>query len=221
VKTKIQLINPDFYYTNPIISNSGLGSFKSKLIGTQGMKAGFATLLFGQLMHMAIYEPEEYNKAEKMPSDKLTRQCERMAEAARKTPVLAGFLKDKRTVYEKPYYAIINGVPVKVKPDALLGKIGHDAKSTACRTFDEFISKFVEYGYWRQAALYMDATGGRNWLFTGITKSEPHKTFLVDCSKFKAEVKAGRIEYLELLRLYVQYHPDYLKKAFEYLKLNT
>lgn len=221
-------LDPDLYYTNPIISNSGLGSFWCKLIGTQAMKAKPETLRFGNLMHLGLYQQYEFMSSKEYVDfysrqnigyDKTFRQCERMIEAGRKTPVLGGFLKNKATIYEKPYYAIINGVPVKVKPDAFIPKsrLGHDAKSTATNSLEAFLVSMKEYGYWRQAALYMDATGAKNWYFTAICKAEPHKTFIIDCSKYKAEVQQGRIEYLEFLRLYVQYHPNYLKNAYEYI----
>lgn len=226
MKPKIELINPDhldpdFYYTNPIISNSGLGSFWAKLIGIQGMKAGEQTLRFGQLMHLGLYEAEAFRKAEMPACSKTLNKLNRMIAAGRKTPVLSGFLKNKATVYEKPYYAIINGVPVKVKPDAFIpnSRLGHDAKSTATNSLKAFYESMLEYKYFRQAALYMDATGAKNWYFTGISKTEPHQTFIIDCSKYKGEVKQGRIEYLELLRLYVQYHPNYLQNAYKELKL--
>lgn len=222
MKPKIQLLDPvhldpDQYYSNPIISNSGLGAFWAKLSDSSGMSAKPETLIFGQNMHLGIYEPEKLIHQD----TKEFRKCLRMVEAGRKTPVLSGFLKNKETVYEKPYYALIDGVPVKVKPDAFIPKsrLGHDAKSTATNSLEAFLESMKKYGYWRQAALYMDATGGRNWYFTAISKTEPHKTFIVDCKQYKAEVKQGRIEYREFLRLFVKYNPNYLKEAFNYLKI--
>lgn len=226
MKPKIELLNADHldhsqYYSNPIISNSGLGGFYNKLTDAKAMNAKPETLFFGQLMHLGLYEAEAYANTPKTLPAKLQAQCERMIAAGRKTPVLSGFLKDKRTVFEKPFYAIINGVPVKVKPDAFIpnSRLGHDAKSTAKTTLEGCLESMEEFRYWRQAALYTDATGGKNWLFTFITKSEPCKTFLVDCSKHKDKIKEGREEYQELLKLYAEMHPDYISKAKKYLSI--
>lgn len=216
-------LDPEEYYRNPIVSNSGLGAFLSKVTDSQGMNAKPETLRFGQLMHLGLYEYDEFKQSPEALSEptKSFRQCLRMIEAGRKTPVLSGFLKNPNTVYEVPYYAIINGVPVKVKPDAFIQttRFGHDAKSTATTKLDDFIESFKKYGYWRQAALYTLATLGKNWYFTGISKTEPHKTFIVDCSKFKAEMKQGRIEAIELLRMYSELHPNYIETAKKYLRI--
>lgn len=212
------------YYKTGILSKSGLWEFKAKLEGQKLMKAKPETLRFGQLFHEAIYEPtlfvssDEYIRARatanpKNSEVKLIYHVCRMAEAAKKDLILAQFLKHKEARFEQPRWALVNGVPIQIKMDCFIPNNIHDAKSTACTTYDAFVQSCSEYGYWEQAALYKMVSGVKNMYFLGVAKAEPHKTFPVDCSKFKAEMKAAQANILGLIDMYCQVKPNYCKTA--------
>lgn len=214
------------YYKTGLLSKSSLWDFKAKLEGQKLMKAKPETLRFGQLFHEAIYEPssfvasDEYIKAKvtakpKNEDVKLINHVERMAEAAKKDLILNQFLKSKEIYFERPMWALINGAPIQIKMDCFNGKYIHDAKSTACTSYDQFISSCIEYGYFEQAALYKMVSGAKNMYLLGVGKSEPHKTYPVDCSKFKAEMKAAEANILGLIDMYCQVKPSYCKNALK------
>lgn len=214
------------YYKTGILSKSGLWEFKAKLEGQKLMKAKPETLRFGQLFHEAIYEPalfvstDEYIRARvtanpKNSDVKLIYHVCRMAEAAKKDLILAQFLKDKNSKFEQPVWALINDVPIQIKMDCFNGRYIHDAKSTACNTFDSFLQTCVEYGYFEQAALYKMVSGAKNMYFLGVSKSEPHKTFPVDCSKFKKEMKEATENILFLIETYCKLNKKYVENSLK------
>jgi hypothetical protein len=223
----LQLIKPADYYTVDLLSNSGLSKFEAKIYDLPGFNVNPATLRKGSLTHLATYQQEEFFKESeaidfllhKSPSnDTLVREVLRLSEVARNTPMVQYFLKNAATIYEQDFYCLINGIPFKVKPDAMLqiraGFI-NDLKTTACRTREEFLSKFEEYKYWRQAWLYLKGTGCANFSFLGVSKTRPGTTFLVDVKNHKKEMKEAGEEALELLDMYVKLHPNYISNSLK------
>lgn len=194
---------PADYYQVPVLNNSGLSAFRNKLLGLPTFKVSEATLRKGQLVHLAVYQPHL------LPAEETTSEILKLAAYAMKCKVLGKFITDSRTVFEEDIYALWEGkIPVKVKPDARLIKDGHDLKTTATKTRLDFLDKFSEYGYWRQAYFYRTVTGCKHYFFTGISKVN-FNTFLIDVSQYKAEMKQAKEEVHELIKLYVQQYPSY------------
>jgi hypothetical protein len=205
----LELRKPTDYYDVPVLNNSGLSQFRAKLLGLPSFNVSEATLRKGQLVHLAVYQPLL------LPAEELSSEITKLAVYAKKCRTLQAFLSDPRTVYEQDTYALWEGkVPVKVKPDARLPIMGHDLKTTACKTRLDFLDKFGEYGYWRQAYFYRTVTGCKHYFFTGISKAN-FNTFLVDVSQFKVEMKQAKEEVHELIKLYVQQYPKYPQTALQ------
>jgi hypothetical protein len=208
---QLSLITPADYYSVPVLNNSGLSDFRNKLLGLPSFNVSPKTLRTGSLVHAAVYQPHVFNEA---PAAERTNEIYKLASCARTCRVLQSFLKHPKVLFEQDVYALWGGkVPVKVKPDAYIpGVMGHDLKTTATRTKAEFVAKFDEYGYWRQAGFYMAGTGCKHYFFTGVSKANGN-TFLVDVSQYKAEMKQARVELAELIRLYVEHYPKYIPNA--------
>jgi hypothetical protein len=208
---RLNLLVSKDYYQVPVLNNSGLSDFRNKLFGLPSFNVGAQTLRTGQLVHLAVYQPHLFNQ---MAAAERTNDIYKLASCARKCSVLQTFLKNPKTLYEQDIYALWDGlVPVKVKPDAHVPKLyGHDLKTTATKTKAEFVEKFEQYGYWRQAAFYSAVTGCKGYFFTGVSKANGN-TFLIDVSQYKAQMKQGKIEVAELIRLYVEQYPKYIPKA--------
>jgi hypothetical protein len=204
----LTLLTPTDYYQVPVLNNSGLSNFRNKLLGLPSFNVSEATLRKGQLVHLAVYQPHLLSEAE------TTGEVLKLAANARRCRTLASFLADHRSVYEEDIYALWNrNIPVKVKPDVRIpGQYGHDLKTTACKTRLDFLDKFAEYGYWRQAFFYKAVTKSKGYFFTGVSKVN-FNTFLVDVSQFPAEMKQAREEVHELIKLYVQQYPSYPSQA--------
>lgn len=193
---------PTDYYQVPVLNNSGLSAFRNKLLGLPTFNVSAETLRKGQLVHLAVYQPEL------LPSPAAA-EILKLAAYAMKCRVLQSFITDPKTLFEQDVYALWEDqIPVKVKPDARRGNAGHDLKTTATKTRLDFLDKFEEYGYWRQAYFYRTVTGCKHYFFTGISKVN-FNTFLIDVSQHKAEMKQAKDEVHELIKLYVQQYPSY------------
>lgn len=228
-------ITDEAYYKSPLLSNSECSKLYAELQGVPGMKAKAATLRTGQLLHLAIYQEPDFIATPEFRDTALgldgaspvtINLVQRMARAAKdKCPVLRSFLNNKTVRFEEPiavYFANL-GCYVKVKPDASTrnraGKIVylHDAKSTATTSLAAFLETFKTYGYWRQAVLYMAATGAKNMFFTGISKSEPHQVWTVSAKEHKAELAAAKAELLDIIDAFLQFNKTHQAKCQGYL----
>jgi hypothetical protein len=199
------------------------------------MKAKAATLRTGQLLHLATYQPLEFNATDEV-TNCLRRGTEhlytinlvqRMArEAKAKCPVLKSFLEGKNTAYERPVAAYIEKLDlyVKVKPDAMLFNRSnkptylHDLKSTACNNRAAFLDTFKTYGYWRQTVLYKAATGAKNMFFTGVSKSEPHQIWTINTADYKPELKRAKAELLDIFDTYLQLNSKHAARCQQFLE---
>ncbi len=75
-----------------------------------------------------------------------------------------------------------------------------DFKTTSTRSLSEFVEKCSEYDYDRQAAFYLDAVGGKRFIFVGIQKIKPHALFYFEATAANGFVEYGRKKYKALLR---------------------
>lgn len=219
----------DNYYAVPLLSNSGLSAFRAKLLGEPTFSVAEATLRKGQLVHLATYQPREFERSPEfvslLPGQVGTAQnravineCLKLSGIARSTPLLKMLLRNPAAIVEEDIYCLLNKVPFKIKPDLRIPNHINDLKTTACRTRDEFIACFEQYGYWRQAWLYMEGTGCKNFTFLGVSKTVVGNTFLVSSKDFKKEIREAGKEALELIRLYLERHPDYVSKSLKLFK---
>lgn len=228
MNSPLQLRKKADYYSLPLISNSGLSQFYAKLFELPAFSVSAATLRKGQLVHQATYEEGEFHccpeftayckKEADGKTESLIWEVERLAAIARSSPIIAFYLKHKLAQFEVDWFALIDGVPVKVKPDAMIPNHLNDLKTTACQSRDEFISYFDEYGYFRQAAMYLEATGCKNFTFLGVSKTRLGNTFLVDVKDFKKQMKDAREEVHERIRLYVKHNPKYIQESLKLFK---
>jgi DNA sulfur modification protein DndC len=223
---------PVDYFGAPVLSNS-------RLSHPDGLDVKESTLRLGTLVHAGVYEPAVFEASAEYKAhlaglpgncfnlapdtvtenDKLMRHVLAMRDSALKCPVLASMLKRPEAEVELETFALLWGViPVKVKLDLKVDKSGHDLKTTACRSRAEFVSKFDKYGYWRQAVLYKEVHGLKNFYFTGVSKSAPHDRFLVDTSQYKAEMKTAKIELENMLIAHLTKYPEYITESLSFLE---
>lgn len=234
------------YFAAPVLSNSSL---KGAIL-----KASADTLRTGQLLHLAVYEPDLFKASSEYKAFPNTNPVAykrmqlvlRMADAARKNPLVSHFLEHPAAVFEKEFWVLIThipglpkntAVPFRMKADALLYhtpktkgkplpaptycKAGQDLKSTSARTKAEFLAVFEEYGYWDQAATYQLITGARKFYFIGVTKSEPHQTFTVSVSDYPAEMKAAKARLAPRICAHLEANPDWLAKSLAFCEAHA
>lgn len=190
------------YYDIDRCSNSELSKIKRELLGEKGFMAGEATLHFGKMFHVALLEPEKYNPALLTQKDKVLLGS--MMEQARKCSVLQFFLSNAKTEKEAEKFFEFHGAPFKAKADIILGAWGADPKTTSASSREAFIDTFDDYGYWRQAVIYMHAWQLNKFTFFGIRKAENNGAiYTVNAHDFPKQLKEAREEAEMLTEHYI------------------
>lgn len=116
-------------------------------------------------------------------------------------------------IREKRRPCVLNGVKVNFTPDAHGVIVMADLKSTVCRTLKEFITKAIEYGYFRQGYQYSVAVGVKEYWIIGIQKQSPYKVFLTPLHDHKGILEYVKRELEFLLYFYLNYgDPNYKRK---------
>lgn len=198
------------YYDRPEISNSLLNAVKRFAQGQASMtKISPYIASFGTQFHTNVLEPHLYN------ADLDHAIISAMGDSARNNHVMSLFLGNEHTVYEEEKYFIHErtGLACKCKIDARMGIWIADLKSTSCKTKEDFLIACEKYGYFRQAAFYLDAAKASTMFFIGVCKTDPHLTFTVQLEKHHPLIERGRTEYENLLDLYVHYTKQGIKFA--------
>lgn len=86
----------------------------------------------------------------------------------------------KDTRRERTVIKIILGVKVKGKIDVWMpGEYVIDLKTTVCESYEEFIYKANEYGYFRQLYIYQLLTGVKDVYIVAVMKQEPFKVMVL------------------------------------------
>jgi hypothetical protein len=208
----------DNYFEIDRLSNSGLTKFWREVQGLPAFFAKESTLEFGQLFHSLLYEPQ-VNVMERVlklsPSD--AGRMARMLASATQSPIVRHFIMHPEAVFEKVVLFDLYGVPFKMRADVMIPprKSGHDAKTTACSSLDAFLATFDDYGYWRQAEIYKQGAGLKNFFFTGISKGGQHQTFTVDVSKHADKMRNAKKEVRDLVHLYKTHKKDEILRRKE------
>lgn len=188
------------YYDIPRCSNSELSRIKRELLGLQYQPASEATLYFGGMFHKALLEPHKYSIND--VDTKSAALINAMINEGRKQFMINLFCHHPLTTFEKEYFFDFEGVPFKMKADAILGDWGVDPKTTACKTTEDFIETFDDYGYWRQAAIYMIGANLKRFTFWGFRKSESNpKVFIVNAHEYPKKLNEA-LDEAKLLTLH-------------------
>lgn len=84
-------------------------------------------------------------------------------------------------------------------------KRGADLKTTNAKNLEDFISKAIDFGYFRQGETYKVAEGLKDFVFIGIQKEPPFNVYILDVSLYPEEVKYAQQELEFLLYFYQNY----------------
>lgn len=189
-------------------------------------------LILGSAVHKLVLEPADFLKefVAEPKADKRTKEGKEVyaeflkgsegkiildAEAYEKATAIANavnsmretalFLKDG--LAEQSYFAEIEGVPVRCRPDFLNEALGLcvDLKTTSDASADGFAKSVANFNYHIQAAFYTDILrlcGKRveNFLFIAVETKKPYMTGFYTLDE--AAIEQGRKTYLALLERY-------------------
>lgn len=172
-------------------------------------------LILGNLVHTLVLEPEKYHiNYDVIPAcDKRTKEgkalyssfmatigqrtpitkeqydtAHEMAKAVKSNNVIAQLIEG--TIIEQSIYFTheLSGLQCKVRPDAWLGTMAFDLKTTDNAGYKAFQSSALKYGYFLQAAMVYRAFESidvelEEFIFFPVEKAKPYATSVDRCLK--------------------------------------
>lgn len=99
----------------------------------------------------------------------------------------------------------VHGIECKAKCDLIEGSIIVDVKTT--NDIYSFSKSAFNYGYYRQAAFYLDLFGADSFFFAVVDKHAPHEAAIFEASK--EMIDYGRQEYMGILAQIKHFRDQY------------
>lgn len=184
----------DQYRALPAYSNSDLTAFMDWQYNRRRFLPESA-FHFGTAVHEVVLEP---HIIESLPADVDLQAVQNAANAARNQPLVQWALQWAQKEKIHRFVCPVTGLPLKAKLD-LVWK-SHtviDLKTTSATTEAEFRRHWIEYGYDRQAAFYLDAIGAKRFTFVAIQKKD-FRAFAVQVDN--NTLNEGRRKYRQILQ---------------------
>lgn len=184
-------------------SHSALDVILKYLTNREQFKGGEQFLVFGNACHGSFLVRADISAYSL--SVKERRYISAMCEALWKNVVVKQ-LMDK-AICEVKKKKKLNGVLVAYILDINQKhrKRGADLKTTNAKNLEDFISKAIDFGYFRQGETYKVAEGLKDFVFIGIQKEPPFNVYILDVSLYPEEVKYAQQELEFLLYWYANY----------------
>jgi hypothetical protein len=185
------------------INNSGLSLLKARLLGHIDKPFEKSFFLVGSEVHKRVLEPKKkHDKFE--PKDE--RMIAGMVKALLSNAIMRGLLVG--AIVEKKLRGYVDGVLMhgtldinRVHDKNLIA----DIKTTSGKTQADCLKSCIRYGYFRQALVYMQLAGAKDFVFIFITKSTPHKIFYINVRDYPKEVAEAREELKFLLHFWTRF----------------
>lgn len=185
------------------INNSGLSLLKARLLGFVEKEKSAEFFAVGSEVHKRVLEPKRRIKRfEKAVELKIVGMVDALKKNAFLMSLLAGAVIEKKLTGEVMGVLMYGTLDINRAHD--LDLIG-DIKTTSAKTRAECVKSCIKYGYFRQAIVYMTLAKASNFVFVFVTKSVPHRVFLIDVSKYPKEMEAAREELRFLLYFWKTY----------------
>lgn len=155
-------------------SHSGLCEIQRILLGLPPMNQDARFLRIGSELHARDLEDKSVHKLHGEDKELVIRML-------RALKVHKWYQRMKKgTLREKKIIKVINGVKVKGHIDILMpDEYVIDLKTTVCESYEEFIYKANEYGYFRQLYIYQLLTGVKDVYIVAVMKQEPFKVMVL------------------------------------------
>ena len=185
------------YRSLPRISNSDLSELLADVKGETREKPVKA-FAFGSSLHELILEPHTIHD---LPENVDLRLVQQLASVARADPFLSWALRFSKKETVCLWKDEATGLELKSKLDLIFkSRLVIDIKSTSCRTYADFLHTCEAYEYDRQAAFYLDAVGGKKFVFVAVQKVKPFNVWVVEHHADGSFIQSGRKKYRRLLR---------------------
>lgn len=181
------------------ISNSKLSEIK-RIINGQPAQLDIKqeTLDFGTQFHLAVLQPERYD----FDADPFAHHVRNMAASVMENVLFSDMLSSPFAKKEHEHYWTCKTTDVKCKGklDLRVFKKVSDLKTTSAKNAEDFKNSILSYDADRQAAFYFDGADAEEFIFVGVQKRWPYKTFTYTLYKDDPKIQRGRDEYIFLIR---------------------
>lgn len=108
--------------------------------------------------------------------------------------------------YETIALKWVNGIPCKAKADIIKGSTIIDIKTTNNIELNDFKHSCIDYGYFRQAAFYLNMFNADKFKFIVVEKNAPYRVAVYEMSL--ESINRGWNEIVSLLETYKYYFVD-------------
>lgn len=182
-------------------SHSGLSVIFNSICGFKQFSGGEQFLTFGNALHER-WLVNSYTRKVTADESKLLLG---MIKALQKHVIACALIKDSER--EQKIYDKLNGVEVAMILDIkqVRKKTGADLKTTACKTYQDFLDSAIKYGYFRQGKTYKLGARLSHFYFIGVSKLPPHPVFILYVNDHPEEEAYAEQELKFLLYFYKHY----------------
>ncbi len=192
--------------TGPLEKNSShshTGRLRNDLLGIPQFFGDEIFLTFGSALHEVFLEGrfDAYNKLPPHLQIKIDKMVDKLQRHPVVKKLMAGAVKESKQ-YKKLFGVLFAYILDILQPKL---KIGSDLKTTTCKTKEDCIKKGIEYGYHKQAQVYMKMENLKEFYFIFINKEAPYDIFIVSYLEFKEHLLYAESELEFLLYFYKHY----------------
>lgn len=182
-------------------SYSGLEALLRFILGKPPMMQGQAPQTYGTACHEQFLEKKKVVKISKAEQ----KQIDKAIIALNKNPIVKRLMKRAKVEHKK--YKYLKGVELAYILDIneVAERIGADLKTSVITNLEAFVAKAVEYGYFRQAKIYMLLENLKMFFIVVVTKEKNPRVYVFCVSDYPQELKRAEREVEFLLYLYKNY----------------
>lgn len=191
------------HVTGPLSKNtsySGLETLLRFILGKPPMQYG-APQNYGIAVHEQYLEKKKRVKV--TPEEQ--RQIDKAIIALNNNPIVKRLMK--KAVTESKKYKKLKGVELAYILDIneQESKVGADIKTTVITNLAQFVAKAEEYGYFRQAKIYILVEGLKMFFIVAVTKEKNPRVYLFCVSDYPKQLAKAEKELNFLLYFYKVY----------------
>lgn len=209
----------DYYKMFDYVSNSTLGALWDVIKGINKRDNLQDIFDFGNLVDAMVTEAEKFDFESNIMTDQNRKvlfeqyqveQAKLMHDAVVADPMFSLLLETskKQHVFLRKAHRIewdgnVFHLPMRMKADLSIPRVMIiDLKTTACKTYKQFVASLTHLNYDRQGAVYIDLAQVDKILYVGVSKFKNRKTGKHDVFKYMIERNSEM--YLSGLRKYSQ-----------------
>jgi len=192
---------PGYYKLYDYVSNSQLGSLEELIYGKTKPENIQEIYDFGNLFDAVVTEEEKFNLESNIMTDQdrevlfeeyLVEKAMLMKQSVESDPLFKLILEEAKTqhvivrkAHQIDWMGFSFKMPIRIKMDLYIPNVlVVDLKSTACKTYKQFVASINFFNYDRQGAFYMDAAKVDKILFIGVCKYPNKRTGKHDVFKY-------------------------------------